>query len=459
MKKIKEMFQSPQSRYGTYSMVITAVVIAIVIVINIIAGQLPDSMKSVDLSGNSLYEITKTSKKLLKNLDKEVQIHVLAEKSSTDERIQTFIEKYAALSNKVKVDWVDPVLHPSAVTEYEAQENSVVVECKDTEKKMVIPFTDIIVYDEMSYYTTGSMTESEFDAEGQLTSAINYVTSDASKTIYRTTGHGESTFSTTITDLMGKSNFTISELNLMMNNKIPDDCDLLVLYAPTSDLTADEKTLITDYLTNGGKVLFIMGDTQNETPNLDALMKTYGMEKVDGYIADTTRCYQGNPYYIFPEITASGEMADGLSSKMVLLINALGFNTADPERDTITVDSFMTTSSNGYAVTEDKETQGTYTLGAVATEDESRFTVISAATMIDANVTDSFSTLENTTLFMNAVTSNFDDVDNLSIEAKSLETTFNTMQHTGLLGLAAIIGVPVLIVIFGFVRWLKRRKA
>ena len=88
---------------------------------------------------------------------------------------------------------------------------------------------------------------------------------------------------------MGKSNFTISELNLMMNNKIPDDCDLLVLYAPTSDLTADEKTLITDYLTNGGEVLFIMGDTQNETPNLDALMKTYGMEKVDGYIADTTR--------------------------------------------------------------------------------------------------------------------------------------------------------------------------
>lgn len=152
-------------------------------------------------------------------------------------------------------------------------------------------------------------------------------------------------------------------------------------------------------------------------------------------------------------------MADGLSSEMVLLINALGFNTVDPERDTITVDSFMTTSNNGYAVTEDKETQGTYTLGAVATEDESRFTVISASTMIDANVTDSFSTLENTTLFMNAVTSNFDDVDNLSIEAKSLETTFNTMQHTGLLGLAAIIGVPVLIVIFGFVRWLKRRKA
>lgn len=453
------MFKSPQSRYGTYSIIMTAVVIAIVILVNMIAGQLPDRVKNIDLSGNALYEITKTSKELLKDLDKEVQFHVLAEKSSVDERIQTFVETYAALSKKIKVDWVDPVLHPASVTQYEAQENSIVVECPDTNRKTVIPFTDIIVYDEMSYYTTGVMQEKEFDGEGQLTSAVHYVTSDTPKTIYRTTGHGEATFSTTITDLMEKANFTIAELNLMMDNQIPEDCNLLVLYAPTSDLTADEKTVITDYLSNGGKVLFLMGDTKNETPNLDALMKSYGMEKVDGYIADTTRCYQGNPYYVFPEITASGEMAEHLSSNMVLLVQPFGFQLTDPERDTITVDSFMETSADGYAVTEETETQGTYTLGAIAVEDESRFTVISTASMIDANVTDSFSTLENTTLFMNAVTSNFDDVENLSIEAKSLATTFNTMQHTGLLGLAAVIGVPVLIVVVGLMTWSKRRKA
>lgn len=453
------MFKSPQSRYGTYSIIMTAVVIAIVILVNMIAGQLPDRVKNIDLSGNALYEITKTSKELLKDLDKEVQFHVLAEKSSVDERIQTFVETYAALSKKIKVDWVDPVLHPASVTQYEAQENSIVVECPDTNRKTVIPFTDIIVYDEMSYYTTGVMQEKEFDGEGQLTSAVHYVTSDTPKTIYRTTGHGEATFSTTITDLMEKANFTIAELNLMMDNQIPEDCNLLVLYAPTSDLTADEKTVITDYLGNGGKVLFLMGDTKNETPNLDALMKSYGMEKVDGYIADTTRCYQGNPYYVFPEITASGEMAEHLSSNMVLLVQPFGFQLTDPERDTITVDSFMETSADGYAVTEETETQGTYTLGAIAVEDESRFTVISTASMIDANVTDSFSTLENTTLFMNAVTSNFDDVENLSIEAKSLATTFNTMQHTGLLGLAAVIGVPVLIVVVGLMTWSKRRKA
>ena len=50
------------------------------------------------------------------------------------------------------------------------------------------------------------------------------------------------------------------------------------------------------------------------------------------------------------------------------MINAHGLNLADAERDTISTDAFMTTSENAYAVTEDSQTEGTYTLGAVATE-------------------------------------------------------------------------------------------
>ena len=80
----------------------------------------------------------------------------------------------------------------------------------------------------------------------------------------------------------------------------------------------------------------------------------------------------------------------------------------------------MTTSENGFAVTEDKQEQGEYILGAVATEDEGRLTVISAPMMIDSQLTDAFTTVENLKLFMNAVTSNFDDVENTAIDPKSL---------------------------------------
>ena len=87
----------------------------------------------------------------------------------------------------------------------------------------------------------------------------------------------------------------------------------------------------------------------------------------------------------------------------------------------------MTTSEQAYAVTEEDQKQGTYDLGVVATETissdskESRLTVISAGSLIDQQITDAFSQLENTQVFMNAVTANFDGVTNLSIEQRALQ--------------------------------------
>ena len=144
---------------------------------------------------------------------------------------------------------------------------------------------------------------------------------------------------------------------------------------------------------------------------------------------------------------------------MVLLLNACGMVETDPARDTISVTPFMTTSENGFAVTEDKQEQGEYILGAVATEDEGRLTVISAPMMIDSQLTDAFTTVENLKLFMNAVTSNCDDVENTAVEPKSLAVTYNTVQYAGGFSLLMIFGVPAIILISGFARWMKRRKA
>lgn len=227
-------------------------------------------------------------------------------------------------------------------------------------------------------------------------------------------------------------------------------------------------------------MMLLLGDTNSkDLPNLSAVMKEYGMEAADGYIADPQRCYQGNAFYIFPMLSLSGDMAKGMASEMVLLINAHGLNLTDPARDTISATSFMTTSNSGAAVTEETQTDGTYTLGAVATETvsgngdesaedggntdaqtkETRLTVISSANMIDSQLTETFTTLENTTLFMNAVTANFDGVENLSIEPKSLAVQYNTIQHVGLLSLFAIFGIPLVILAGGFTVWFKRRKA
>lgn len=494
MHKLKKIFKTTGTKNGTYSIGLTVLVIAIVVVINLIFGQLPEKYRNIDVSSTKIYNITNTSKKLLKDLNHKVTFTVLADKEKTDDRIKTFLSKYAGLSKDISVKWIDPVLHPSALTEHNTKENTIVVACADTGKSTIVNFSDIIVMDTSSYYYTGQATESQFDGEGQLTSAVNYVTSNVTKNIYRTSGHGEASLSDTVTKLMDKNDYTVKELNLLMTQSIPSDCDLMLMYEPAKDLTKDELKAVQDYLSKGGKVMILLGDTSSKAlPNIASVMKEYGMQEEDGYIADPTRCYQGNYYYIFPTLSLPQDMMTGISSQMVLLTNSHGMNMVDAARDSIVTTPFMQTSENSYAVTENSQKQGTYTLGAVATEEikqdsasghdknsandskkdedkndsdkkdepkkESRLTVISAGSLIDSKITDTFTQLENTTVFMNAVTGNFDGVKNISIEPKSLKTEHNTVIHAGMFSLLVIFGIPLLILISGFAVWFRRRKA
>lgn len=446
-ERIKASFGTMAFRHGTFSIAAVALVIAIAVLINLIAGQLPSGVKEIDISDNKIYEISDTSRKLLKNLEQEIQITVIAEEDSIDERLRTFLDKYTALSDKITMEIIDPVLHPSVLTEY------------DTE-------TDTI---------------SSFDGDGQLTGAISQVIGQETKKIYYTTGHGESELSSSITNLMQKSGLETEELNLLMSGEIPEDCDSLLINGPTSDISETEKNLLDQYIKQGGNVIVLMAEEGPETGNLRKLLKSYQITMKKGYVADMERCYQGNYYAIFPSVTASAEeLTEGLESGMVLLSNSRGFELGESS-DEITVSSILETSSNSYAVTEDGEEEGTYAIGAVASytaeaensdsdsEGESSedsgdtvtgtLTVYGSNTLIDENITEVFSGLDNKTLFMNSILSAFDDMDNLSIEAKSMEVQYNTVQYGGYLSVLLIFVIPIGILIFGFIFWMRRRKS
>lgn len=469
MKKIKKLFQTNDSRRGSLSLTMTAAVIGIVILFNLIVGLIPQKARQIDISDTNIYEISSKSQKLAKNLKDNVTLYVLAEKDQTDDRIRTFLNKYASMSGKIKVEWIDPVLHPSALTKYNVEENTIVVSSKKTNRTTSVSFDDILV-SSASYYGTSS-SASQFDGDGQLTSAINYVTSTKEYKAYYTSGHGETALSSEVTSLLTKSRISAEELLLLTKSSIPSDCDLLIINGATSDLTDGEIKLLSNYMKKGGKVVTLLAQTSKSMKNLYGLLEDYGMKVASGYIADTERCYQGNYYYLIPNLSVSGDMASGLSSSSVLMVNAKGMTTTDPVRDSITTETFMTTSDNGYAVTEKKQTQGTYVLGATSTEtvtvknssgkkvkEDARLTVFGSSMLIDEQVTGSFSSLENLTLFTNAVTENLDDADNISISPKSLEVTYNTIAHPGPFSILVIFVIPLSLVIGGFIVWFKRRR-
>ncbi len=502
MDKLKKIFTSTQFKNGSFSAGIIVLVIAIVVVLNLIVSSLPSTLTRADLSDKLLYSVGETTEQLLDSLDRDVEVKVIAETGSVDSRIEEFLERYSALSDHISVEYLDPVLHPSVLTDYGVDSYSIVVSCSDTGKSTTIDFNDIIVYDYTNVYYGGSATEKEFDGEGQMASAIDYVTSDDTKKIYTMTGHDESTLGTDVADLIEKANMETVEYNMLTDGELPEDCDLLISYAPTRDLADDEKAMVLDYINNGGKMLIIRTATEDTLDNFDQVMETYGMTMTDGYIADHTRCYPRNgEYWFFPTLVSSDINGNLLTSDLILVYNVKGMTTAEEAPEGVTLEPFLSTTEKAINyVDENNMTQGTYYLGVAAivenqsagssadeeseetetasqeeegtadtesqaseeTQDgleDGRLTVLTVDTMIDPNVTSSYTNIENLTEFMNIVTSNFDDVENVTIPAKSLEVSMNTFASTG--GWSALfIGViPAVALVGGFVIWIVRRRA
>ena len=87
-----------------------------------------------------------------------------------------------------------------------------------------------------------------------------------------------------------------------------------------------------------------------------------------------------------------------------------------------------------------------------------RLTVYGADTLINTDVTNSFTNVDNVDLFIHSATVGFDDVSAISIEPVSLLTPTNTITTGGIWGLLFILVIPAALLIYGFVRWMHRRK-
>ena len=449
-------------RRGGYLAGVTVAAVVVVLLINMIVGQLPSHLRELDMTDNSLYEVSDTSRDFLSTLDKDVEIVVLAEEGTVDGRIEKYLDGYVACSSRITLTQVDPVAHPTAAAQYEADSNSLVVLCEETGKQKVISFGEIITY--TMDYMTFSYQESQFDAEGQLTSAIAAVTGENSEKVYTTAGHNEASLPTQVTDAIAKANLDTGEVNLLRDGAIPEDCTLLLAYQPAGDLSEEELTLVEDYLAGGGQLMLVLPAEEADQPNWESLLNQYGLETVGGYVADTQQYYQQfrNPYYIYPVLDSSGGIGTTLSADaQILLVNTRGMNQITPARDTIAVTPFMTTSEGGVAVDGESQTQGTYVLGASATEETeggtARLTVISAATLTDESILTRYST-SNLELFMSALTVDLESTSQFSIPAKSLAITYNTVVNAGLWSALFLFVIPVLVLLGGLIYWVRRRK-
>ena len=92
--------------------------------------------------------------------------------------------------------------------------------------------------------------------------------------------------------------------------------------------------------------------TEESMENFDAVLENYGVERVDGIVieGDAQHYAMQMPYYVVPEVK-SAEPVSGFASEgyFVLAPYAQGIRKLDSVRDTVTIDSILTTSDSAYS--------------------------------------------------------------------------------------------------------------
>lgn len=477
-KYIKKGINKKTLKNGSYSVVLSVIFVVIIVVVNLIVDAFPSTYTELDVSDQQLFSIGDQTKDFLKELDKDVTIYQIAQSGSEDEVVSKLLKKYEEASDHIKVETKDPVVNPKFTSEYtdeEVSSNSLIVVCEDRSK--VVDYNNI--YESSIDYNTYSYTTSGFDGEGQITSAISYVTSDNLPVLYTLDGHGEKSLDSTLQEDIEKANIEIKSLNLLTEESVPEDADCLMINSPSTDISEEERDAIIEYLENGGKAMIFSDYTEGSMDNFDAVLENYGVERVDGIVieGDAQHYAIQMPYYLLPDVSSAEAVSDFSSQGyFVLAPYAQGIRQLDNVRDTLTIESLLTTSDDAYSKTDlntetlektDEDIDGPFDIGVSITEevDDDKTTQIvyySTANLMDSQINQMVAggNEQMITESLNWMCST-DETSTISIPSKSLEVSYLTVTaYDAAYWKICVMGlIPGVFLVVGFVIWLKRRKA
>ena len=457
---------------GTYSLVITAVVLAILVVVNVLAAALPTTYTKFDISSTQLYSVTSNTKAVLHALDQDVTIYWIVQADQEDDILSNLLSKYESLSDHISVVKRNPDVYPAFAEQYTEEtvtNNSLVVECG--EKSRYIAYDDIYLTESLYGYTTSA----SFDGEGAITSAIDYVTSEELPQIYQLEGHGEGELPSGLSDQIEKDNMELNTLSLLNIDAIPEDAACLLIYAPSSDISEEERDMLAEYVSGGGKLMVVSGPTEDVTlENLNSLLETYGVTVADGIVVEQDREHYAfqTPVVLLPDI-ASTEITDSLVEEryfpIITMAQGLQVGT-NPSGATVT--ELLTTSDQAFSKADglnitsyDKEegdTDGPFAL-AVSVEESSGGQLVwfSSSTFLE-DVYNAYSSGANVNLAMNALSNLIGETQAMAIRSKSLNYNYLTISDsTSSLLKVLMIGVfplTYLAIGVGVVLYRRRRQ-
>ncbi len=502
-------------RRGGFSLIITVLFLAFVIIFNLLVGALSDRFDlQYDLSADKENTVTKENVEYIKSIDTPIDITVCAGEENyvaymssyapqlysladdySDYYSQTvrFIKKYPDYNKKITVKFVDMYNDTAYAEIYNKYSSegltygdvivSAVIE-KDGEKNerhKVVTFKDIynMVEDSSDSYASmygySSYTISGNQVENAISGAIDYVLG-VDKKAAMITGHSSDTTDSLFDayeKLLTSNNFKVDRIDSLAINELSSDYNVVVIIQPTVDFQESELTALNLFLENGGNLqkslVYVGGAAAQSTPNFNEFLADWGIVINEGKLFETSGQYamSGDPTTLYTTYSGYGYLL--LSENAAISIGtAVDSNTevqaVIPSPDTVAIAPLDAAADwNGY-----KESDlGSFALMALAEKTGYTDDAEEVSSAVFAFATADFvspaaeGTMNDT--FITIANDYFDegDISNMDFEIKQItSTTFvpkesdaNTIQ------IIFVILLPIAMLITAVVIYIRRKNA
>jgi len=214
------------------------VILAIIVVANVLADRYN---KSYDSTANKRYSLSEQTAKILKGLKQPVTI-TYYDRTSQLQQGKDLLDRYANLSPRVHIDYVDPNKNPEAARAAGIRQYGTSIVQIGTRKE-----------------------EAKSATEQEITGAIIRDLKTSTRTVCFLAGSGEHQIDDTerggysrLKDALGKDDYATKSISLLEKADIPSDCTVVVIGGPRSDYLQPAVDAIKKYVEQGGRALFLL---------------------------------------------------------------------------------------------------------------------------------------------------------------------------------------------------------
>lgn len=488
--KFKKFMKSRKAKHGTVAMAITALVIVMVIVLNIIIGLLVNRFPDLelDLTSNNSFALQDDTIDYVSHLNNDVTVYILMEKDKFESQgtyfvqAQKMLNKMASKSDgKMKIKYVDLTSNPSFTSNYpnvdwqsSSANNIVLVESGKQYK--VLTLTDCFEYDEQTYNYYGTYSFTGTKIEQAVVTAILNVTTDDKVVVDMIKGNNEQDYSS-LKSLLENNAYQVNDVSLATGD-FDKDAKVAIMYAPSVDL--DEKIVekLSTWLSNDGKygrsLIYVPTADMGEMPNLDDFLKEWGMSIDRGYVFETdeTALVNANSPYAFT-VSYGDYYKDNLKNSKIPVV--VSESHAVNITDENTAHALLKTTDKAGVLPIDADKSWDYkdaitgngenvaAEGVMTNEDKksSRVVVFGSYVMFSDTIMQ-YNSFNNSAYFMNVINTIADKEDvGITIESKSIDNTelgITDVATQNTMLVVFVIVIPIAILVAGFVFWLRRRN-